>query len=437
MKRPIIQRSFVLSYVAIAVVTAATGLVLRSMPSISADYNKHGRTSTSSVSATSTGTPSPGSKCLNLSRYLKVEKTDVTTEEKEIFGDNAIAYNVTSAQNKQFKLLLGAKQISSSGDGGTVDFTYGFKNLWSGNYGDNKDGAIMISQGISDRTNDKIGSSEFSWGAAKSSFLVFDHRNKAVAPQEYWYETKQFDVSSYSNNIRLHMLNGGSDGLAHHQVCINNAISLNDLFVTPTPSTTATESTKSLTFKKGFNAVVPPEGYIYDTGAISSAGMYLFDFNRLGQKNWRSTAHGGAIAYMVNQIGYYVYNPSESKTINVATNPSAYVESSEDKIKVRRGWNLLSNPNSSALSLANFYLNTLKKDADATCLDESCYESVTLYSLLSGTAASSRGYGTLYEITDGNASEASKAFTKVNVTASNINSVAISPGRAFWFYLFE
>jgi hypothetical protein len=187
-----------------------------------------------------TPTPRPvAESCLG---GTSVQTTSATESEKAIFGDKAVAlYSVTSAQDKQFKLILGGREISHSGSGGVVSFTYGFQNLGTSNYGDETDGIIMLSKlAFGESMSSRIGLDPFPWGMTLDHFLTFDHRNQVTPPQGYWYATKEMTIADYSSDIREYMFNGGGDGFAHVQVCIDHAFDLNFDLVTPTPSPTPT-----------------------------------------------------------------------------------------------------------------------------------------------------------------------------------------------------
>ncbi len=403
MKRPLIQRSFILSYIAVAVVSLASGIVLVNMPEISAHSNK-------TATATTTSTTQ------NCQSGTTVQVATLSDEDIAIFGKNASAYIVHNAQAKDFKILLSAKEISRAGNGGIVSFTYGFQNLNNFAYGDGKDGTITL-----DWKNNN-----------QSQRLIFDHRNVSVASGKYWYQSKQGSVLDYTTNIKALMLNGGTDGLAHPQSCISQAINLNEQFTTPVPTPF------SVKLKHGFNTVVAPNSDVLGTSTITDAGMTIFDFNRLGQKTWRSTAAGSSIPYFFNQIGYYVYNPGVEITLSLTVNPASHAVSNEELIKVRRGWNILSVSQVNAgQSLGDIQLNVLNKGAVNACVEDGCFTQTTLRDLLPGDPSTSRGYGTLFEIIDGNTTDPNAAFKTVKVDSTNIDTVMIPAGTPFWFYLFE
>ena len=409
MKRSPIQRGFVLSYLAIAFLSILTGLLLRYSSDIFA----------SDQTVTATATPVPTQNC---QPGTTVKVTDLSDEDISIFGQKAHAYIVHNAQAKDFKIIVSAKEISRAGGGGVVSFTYGFQNLNNFAYGDSKDGTMTLN-----------------WkNAAKDQKLIFDQRNVSVASGKYWHQTKQATVLDYTADIKSFMLNGGTDGLAHPQSCIDRAINLASDFAAPVAGKF------SVTLKPGFNTVSAPIDSVLGTQDVlateplTDAGMYIFDFNRLGQKAWRSTAKGAEIPFFFGQIGYYVYNPGAEQTIELSVNPSSYVAGDEEQVVIRRGWNLLSNPNTaSATSLADFDVNALRKGVDAACLGSGCFEKTTLRDLLAGDPSTSRAYGYIFEITNGNSTDPNQAFTRVKVDSSNIDSVTISPRTVFWFYLFE
>ena len=185
--------------------------------------------------------PATGTSCLS---GTTVNPSTVTDQEKQTFGEKSVAYSVVSAQSKPFKLIIGVSEVSHSGSGGTVSFTYGFKNLWTGNYGSNKDGTIVIAKWAPGETIATLFGPKW-WGVSADHFLVFDHRNVVTPPQGYWSKTLQMNVADYSSNIRAHMLNGGGDGLAHQQVCIDNAINLITAFPPEIPPVIDQASSKS------------------------------------------------------------------------------------------------------------------------------------------------------------------------------------------------
>lgn len=403
MKRPLIQRSFILSYVAVAVVSLASGIILVNMPEISANSDK-----TATATATST--------TQNCQTGTTVSTTTLSDADIAIFGKDASAYIVHNAQAKDFKILLSATEVSSAGNGGIVNFIYGFQNLNNFAYGDGKDGTITLNW----KNNNQ------------GQRLIFDHRNVSIASGGYWHQSKQASVLDYTTNIKALMLNGGTDGLAHQQSCINQAINLNKELTTPVPAPF------SVDLKHGFNTIVAPNSDVLSASTITDAGMTVFDFNRLGQKIWRSTAAGQSIPYLLNQIGYYVYNPGVETTLNLAVNSTSHTISNEELIKVRRGWNLLAISQVNAgQALGDIQLNTLNKGAVNACVEDDCFTQVTLRDLLSGDPSTSRGYGTLFEIIDGNTTDPNAAFKTVKVNSTNIDTVIIPAGTPFWFYLFE
>jgi hypothetical protein len=195
----------------------------------------------------------------------------------------------------------------------------------------------------------------------------------------------------------------------------------------------------------GFNVVVAPndsgvyDGRTLDTTPITDDGMYVYDFNRLGQKNWRTTALGASIPQLFNQVGYYVYNNTgNTVTENLPIITKSEASTIEEKVKVRRGWNLMSiAATNTARKLSAFHVYTIKPDADNACMDDSCFEQKTLYDLLVGTSSTQRAYPVIYEITNTHTSDASQAFTTLKVDSTNIDTATIPASTAFWFYLWN
>lgn len=385
-------------------------------------------TPTNSATVTSTNTAKPVAPSCMVGSTAKTVK--LLDRDKEIFGANAKAYLVTTTDKKNFRVIIGGTKLSSTATGGQIKLVYGFQNLNTFAVGNDVFGLL--------RYNYKTD------GKAQTADL--DFRKKAVAPGAYFSGTKTITVSDFSKAApTLKMLRSGTA-----VDCITNPIPLAGISVgtTPTPSATASQQALSYTFKTGFNTIVAPnsttvqDSRVLDTEPITDMNMYVYDFNRLGQKNWRTThpnagANYGLIPQVFDQIGYYVYNPGPELTVNVPLVVKTGAKNVEEKTKMRKGWNLLAVSSETAVKLSEYKLNVTKKGAAASCLEDSCIEQVTLKDLLTGDSQTRRAYRTIYEIKDGNATNADDAFTVVKVDTTNIDSVTLPGKTAFWIYLWD
>ncbi len=352
--------------------------------------------------------------------------------DKQLYGTNAKAYLVTTTDKRNFRIIIGGTKVSSTDKGGKIQLSYGFQNLNTTSVGNATLGYLKYNY----KTGGKVQSA------------VLDFRNKPTAPGAYFKGTKTITVSDFSKaEPNLKMLRGTTA-----VACLSNPIKLSELTVktTPTPTATASSTTETLsfTFKTGFNTIVAPnntaksDSKVLDTEAISDMNMYIYDFNRLGQKNWRTThpnagANYGLIPQLFDDIGYYVYNPGPELNVQIPIITKAGASSVEEKTKLRKGWNILAVSSDKAQKLTDFKVYVTKKGAAASCLEDSCIEQVTLKDLLSGDSKTRRAYRTIYEIKDGNATTADAAFNVVKVDTTNIDSVTMPAGMPFWIYLWD
>lgn len=368
--------------------------------------------------------------------------------DKQLFGANAKAYLVTTTDKRYFRIIVGGSKVSSTDKGGKIQLSYGFQNLNPTTVGSATFGYLRYSY----KSNGKV------------QTAVLDFRNKGTAAGAYFKGTKTIDVSDFSQATpNLKMLKG-STAIA----CLANPIKLSDITTgtTPTPtltptltptdsatvvvSPTASPTTEyiSYNFKTGFNTIVAPNATtiagskVLDTENISEMNMYLYDFNRLGQKNWRTTnsnagTNYGLIPQLFDNVGYYVYNPGPELTVQVPVITKNGPSSVEEKTKLRKGWNIMANSSNKAQKLSEISVYVTKKDAAATCLEESCIEKVTLRDLFTGDSATRRAYRTIYEIKDGTATTSDAAFNIVRIDTTNLDSVTIPAGMPFWVYLWN
>lgn len=414
-----INRGFVLGYAAIAILALLAGFVSNYSSNLAIDADTLGA----------------GSSCLT---YTTVQTVEPTAEEKEVFGNNAVAYTVLTRQNKRFKVLLGAKEQSKVGSGGIVAFTAGIQNLNDFTYTEKK-GRVVLK--YTDVNTDKK--------------LDFYYGNPNLALGKYWYKTIPTSMNNYNSALQLELRNGSN---YHFQSCIANVINLptalagNTPTPTPTPTLTATSTTtttatltstttssvvvptatptsQTFTIKNGYNALMVDSGYLISP--FTNAGMVVFDYNWNGDKRWRSTARGDNIRIARSGSGYYVYNPGPERTIglgDVAVDDQALAV-------VKKGWNLLSTKTGGKLSAIN--VNVLNPGQANACNSIACVRNTTLKTLFEGTPSTRKAYGKIYRVVDGNASTAATAFAVTEVTAENIDTVEIPAGTIYWVYLFE
>lgn len=415
-----INRGFVLGYAAIAILALLAGFVSNYSANLAVDADTLGE----------------GSSCLT---YTTVQRLEPTAEEKEVFGSNAVAYSVLTRQNKRLKVLLGAKEQSRVGGGGIVAFTAGIQNLNDYNYTDKK-GRVVLK--YTDVNTEKR--------------LDFYYGNPNLALGKYWYKTVSTSMNNYNSALQLELRNGSN---YHFQSCIANAINLPAALAvstpTPTPTVTATSTTTStttstwtvtstatttttttstaspytFTIKNGYNAIMVGGGY--SISPFTNAGMVVFDYNRNGDKKWRSTARGDKIGMVRPGLGYYVYNPGPERTINLGDVPM----DDQTLAVVKKGWNLLGTKDGGKLSQINVHV--LNPGQANACNTLACARATNLKALFEGTPSTRKAYGKIYKVADGNASNAATAFSVIEITADNIDKVEIPSGSMYWVYLFE
>lgn len=428
-----INRGFVLGYAAIAILALLTGFVTNysSNLAINADAG-------------------PGSSCLT---YTTVQAVEATAEEKEVFGANAVAYTVLTKQNLKFKVLLGAAETSRVGSGGIVAFTAGIQNLNDKAYTEKK-GRVVVK--YIDANTEKR--------------LDFYYGNPNLALGKYWYKTISTSMSNYSSALTLELRNGSN---YHFQACIASAMNLTQALASPTPvssptttttttttatttatgndtvtvttsptTTTTTTTTASvtatptanpynITVKNGYNAFLVDD--VFSITPFTNEDMVVFDYNRNGDKKWRSTANGDNITTTLPGLGYYVYNAGPAKTVDIE--PYRTTEDPVNYAVLKKGWNLLSTE--AGGTLANITVKVLKEGQALSCNQLECTRETTLEELFTGTAATRKAYGKIYQVVDGNSSDAATAFSVTEVTADNLSSVTLPAGGIYWVYLFE
>ena len=429
-----INRGFVLGYAAIAIFALLTGFVTNysSNLAINADAG-------------------PGSSCLT---YSTVQAVEATAEEKEVFGANAVAYTVVPRppMNIKLKILLGATETSKIGSGGIVAFTAGIQNLTDTAYTDKK-GRIVLKY-VDGNTEKK---------------LDFYYGNPNLALGKYWYKTISTSMSNYSSALTLEFRNGSD---YHIGACIASAMSLTQALASPTPvpsptttttttttatttatgddtttvtttpTTTTTTTTTSVTatptadsynvmVKNGYNAFLVDD--VFSITPFTNEDMVVFDYNRNGDKKWRSTANGDNITTTLPGLGYYVYNAGPAKTVDIE--PYRTTEDPVNYAVLKKGWNLLSTE--AGGTLANITVKVLKEGQALSCNQLECTRETTLEELFTGTAATRKAYGKIYQVVDGNSSDAATAFSVTEVTADNLSSVTLPAGGIYWVYLFE
>lgn len=196
---------------------------------------------------------------------------------------------------------------------------------------------------------------------------------------------------------------------------------------TDTDGPNPTEASLSLTLRKGFNAVYLPSSVKHlFTSQLKSAGMTVWTFNQVGEKDWATT--GAITEKLDHKLGYYIQNPGEQKTVNI-TLPITTAEESPHKIYP--GWNLLANSSTSAMKLNQFRFIREFCPASGTC-----EAGVTQYlsDLSWGIEKEKKAYG-IFIIADPYASEADKAFQFIDVNDTNKNTIEIPAGKLFWVYV--
>ncbi len=434
-----LQPSFILSYLAIGVLAVATVLVNNSSLLISADTfsSKYANT------------------CAKNPPLFSGEST-VTDQEKLNYGDNAKAWVIKTKQNQTFRIIVGARQLSSADNGGYVEFTVALGNLNNTNFSDKK-GRVWLWVGSSSTPLDYI----YDW-----------NKTLKLQPNKYWVGQKNVLVKNYNTDVSFEIVNGSEK---HRQGCISKAFNVAKMLgievptttasptatasasatatvtatasatATPTASATATTTATvtasatttatpalSLTVGKGFSAQVIPESVgAIDATPILDAGMYVYEYNISGGQDWTIYAAGENSTYMYPGVGYYIYNPSGEATISLYR--ASLPDETGLKTSLRRGWNLVSNSDSATLALEGKSFSVLKTDAAASCALTTCFETKTLKELLE----QKRVYGTLYLIVDKDATSASEAFQTIKATSSNLASLSIAAETPYWIYLYK
>lgn len=366
---------------------------------------------TATTTATSSSTSAyigEGSSCLT---GTSVASIAVTSAEKALFGDNVVAYRVQTNQSpaKNLKLLVGVKESSAVGDGGTVTFTAGLQNLDEKKY-DEKKGRIYL------RYTD----------GKNSKYMEFYFGDGNLDLGQYWYKSVQTSMSDYGSSMTME-LKTGSDN--HLVACIANAIDVDEA-VAEDGSTSDDDTTSSTTYSilNGYNAISTDTPV--STEAFLDAGMTVFDYNWNGDKKWRSTSNGDEIDVMYPGLGYYVYNDGSDTEITVSE-----VSSTSDVYVAKKGWNLLHAESGGTLDQIN--INVLDSGESVSCHSSSCVNQMTLKELFEGTSSTRKAYSKIFLIVDGNSSDADTAFEVTEVTEDNIDTVQIPSGSTYWVYLFD
>lgn len=421
-----IQPSFVLSYLAIALLAVTTILLNNlSLPDIEA----------------STSNPTRGQICDQNSPVFKGEST-LTDQEKLNFGDGSRAWVVKRNSNNQdqqktFRVILGVREVSSAGDGGIVEFTVALGNLNDETYSEDE-GRVWL------------------WVGEKNTPLdfLYDTENSLnLHANNYWVGKRNLLVEDYEGvKISFELLTGDNK---NSRGCVSNALSLEEAFGLVGASPTATSSTTTITasasttasssatttvletvqtweIESGFSAWVVPDEYdALDATGILDAGMYVYQFNYSGNEDWKIYSVGSASPLMYSGVGYYIYNPKDFASVKL--NEASYIPDNSARV-VKKGWNLVANSSDSDLNLSNATYPVIKAGYQ-TCDegDLSCADEVTLKELLSGQ----RAYGKIYVIKDVTATTATKAFDILEVTEDNIDAIEIDGKTSYWVYLYK
>ncbi|MCX6809850.1 MAG: PA14 domain-containing protein [Candidatus Berkelbacteria bacterium] len=213
----------------------------------------------------------------------------------------------------------------------------------------------------------------------------------------------------------------------------------------PSASATASPSTTVMTetFKGGTQGVskytalyLPADTTAIATKQLQDAGLTVWAFNRRYVEDWNTDIVG-----LNHGVGYYVGNPSGvDKTVTV----NQQVAESASNIYMRKGWNLLANSSTKAVSLADlkYYLNptcTQTTNASGKIVNSNCTvgaSTTPISDLFQGTDVNAYlAYTTIYEIKNPEAQTASEAFDQVTVTASNASTLTIPAQTMFWLYI--
>lgn len=420
-----IQPSFVLSYLAIAVLAVTTILLNNlSLPDIEA----------------STSSSTRAQICDQNSPVFKGESA-LTDQEKLNFGDGARAWVVKRNSNNQdqqktFRVILGVREVSSAGDGGIVEFTVALGNLNDETYSEDE-GRIWL------------------WIGEKTTPLdfLYDTENSLnLQANKYWVGKRNLLIEDYEGvKISFELLTGDDK---NSRGCVSNALSLEEAFglvdasptatssatttisASPTASSSATTTASAVVqtwkIKSGFSAwVVPDEYEALDATSVLDAGMYVYQFNYSGDEDWKIYSVGSASPLMYSGVGYYIYNPADSASVKLSE--ASYIPDNSARV-IKKGWNLVANSLDSDLNLSSATYPVIKAGYQ-TCDegDLSCSDEVTLKELISGK----RAYGKVYVIKDVTATTATKAFDILDVTEDNIDTIEIDGETAYWVYLYK
>lgn len=404
-----IQKSFLISYVAVAIVALSSGIFANYfMEDVSAD-----------VLATSSGEKVTASSCKNNSPLLKSEST-LTEQEIVNYGKNAKAWVIKTQQEKTFRIIIAVEQIAASGSGGEVKFTVALGNMNTFNYND-KEGKIWL---ITSDTSTPL------------EFLYDESNTLNLAPGKYWVGQKTRTIKNYSTTtVGAMMVNGTR---LHRQGCIPSVINLSEAFdlttstatssVSATSTSTSNISQATWSLPAGFSAHYVPSYYAgLKANEILNAGMYIYRFNIEGDKAWKIYTIEDAKTVLTPGVGYYVYNPGERVSVDLEED-SSYTET----VNLRRGWNLLANSETGSIKLGEQEFPVINDSADNTCdTIDSCFTTKTISELVT----EGRIYSKVFMIVDNTATDASEAFEIQTINAENIDSIQIPQGTPYWIYI--
>jgi hypothetical protein len=355
----------------------------------------------------------------------------LSSQEKINYGETAKAWVIKTQQEKTFRVIISATEIAKSGKGGEVQFTIALGNMNTYSY------------------NDKLGKV---WIVASDSStpleLLYDKSNTLnLAPGKYWVGKATKTIKDYSATTIGVMLVNGTD--LHRQGCIPMAINLNEVIngisatptatLSPTSSTTvsptasATSSVGLISKVKwvipnGFSAQYVPATYAgLQASTVLNAGMYIYRFNVDGTKTWKIYTIEDADTVLAPGVGYYVYNPGDSTSIDLDEDASY-----KETVVLRKGWNLLANSTSGAINLATQSFPVINSTADNTCGSiNTCFTTKTL----TEAVTDGRVYGKSFLIVDKTATDASVAFAIINIDAASIASASVPLTTPYWIYI--
>jgi len=194
--------------------------------------------------------------------------------------------------------------------------------------------------------------------------------------------------------------------------------------VTPTPVVMGATGEEQVTFHHGFN--IYGRGLIHGVEYLTRHGLVPYQFDGPNNK-WNIPSSDYSFLIMAFN-GYYIYNPSDAKTITLPASP--YTTTA---FALNKGWNLLWTADQKDLtsntlgpSLQFMYDGAQVK---ATTLLDSHKISQKIYVIMDDQASNECGYFKLLGTTD----------TGGDCTGGNINLGTISKipaGKAFWVYVF-